>query len=398
MPKARILIVEDEVIVREDLRDSLEGLGYEVVGVAVAGREAISKTQELRPDLVLMDVRLKGDMDGIEAAQSIRARYTLPVVFLTAFADERTIARAAAACPYGYLTKPFNERAIRATIEVALHRYREEKRPTLQLIEPTGALEAVSESFHGLVGKSAPMRDLFAEISRVAQVNTTVLIEGETGTGKELVARAIHQASLRARKPFIIVNCAGLTETLAASELFGHTRGAFTGAVTDHKGVFEEVAVGRFRADLFYRSRVARILLPPLHQRASDVPVLVKAFLALFRNKGVAGPQAVSDEAMEVLRSYPWPGNVRELKNSIEFAAIRCPGQTIQVSDLPPEVLAVGQDANDLPVSPEEEKARLGEALEKAEGNRSEAARLLGISRATFYRRLSQFGLGSAED
>jgi CheY-like chemotaxis protein len=139
MPKARILIVEDEVIVREDLRDSLEGLGYEVVGVAVAGREAISKTQELRPDLVLMDVRLKGDMDGIEAAQSIRARYTLPVVFLTAFADERTIARAAAACPYGYLTKPFYERAIRATIEVALHRYREEKRPTSQLIEPSGA-------------------------------------------------------------------------------------------------------------------------------------------------------------------------------------------------------------------------------------------------------------------
>ena len=138
MPKARILIVEDEVIVREDLRDSLEGLGYEVVGVAVAGREAISKTQELRPDLVLMDVKLKDDMDGIEAAQSIRARYTLPVVFLTAFADERTIARAAAACPYGDLTKPFNERAIRATIEVALHRYREEKRPTFQLIEPTG--------------------------------------------------------------------------------------------------------------------------------------------------------------------------------------------------------------------------------------------------------------------
>ena len=139
MPKARILIVEDEVIVREDLRDSLEGLGYEVVGAAVAGREAISKTQELRPDLVLMDVKLKDHMDGIEAAQSIRARYTLPVVFLTAFADERTIARAAAACPYGYLTKPFNERAIRATIEVALHRYREEKRPTSQLIEPAGA-------------------------------------------------------------------------------------------------------------------------------------------------------------------------------------------------------------------------------------------------------------------
>ncbi len=455
MPKARILIVEDEVIVREDLRDSLEGLGYEVVGAAVTAREAIRQTQELRPDLVLMDIKLKDDMDGIEAAQSIRARYTLPVVFLTAFADERTIARAAAACPYGYLTKPFNERAIRATIEVALHRYREEKRPTFQLIEPAGASEATNESFHGLAGKSAPMRDVFAEISRVAEVNTTVLIEGETGTGKELVARAIHRASLRARKPIITVNCAGLTETLAASELFGHRRGAFTGAVTDHKGVFEaadggtvfldeigdiprsqqpfllrvleerevtrvgetssrkidvrvvaasnrrledEVAAGRFRADLFYRIRVARILVPPLHNRANDVPLLVKAFLALVRKRDGSGPQAVSDEASEILRSYSWPGNVRELKNALEFAAIRCPGQTIQRNDLPPEVLAAGQDANSRLLSPEEEKARLRQALETAKGNRSEAARLLGISRATFYRRLSQFGFGSAQD
>ncbi|MCI0542047.1 MAG: sigma-54 dependent transcriptional regulator [Verrucomicrobiales bacterium] len=454
MAKARILIVEDEVIVREDLRDLLEGLDYEVVAVAAAGHEAITTSNELRPDLVLMDIKLKGDLDGIEAARSIRAQSALPVVFLTAFADEGTIERAKAACPYGYLTKPFDDRAIRATIEVALHRHREENQPRVRAMEATAPDAAAGVPRHGLIGKSSPLRALCEQIARVARVNSTVLIEGETGTGKERVARAIHQASSRADKPFITVNCAGLTETLAATELFGHRRGAFTGAVADHKGVFEaadggtvfldeigdiprsqqpfllrvleerevtrvgetsprkidvrvlvasnrslddEVAAGRFRSDLFYRIRVGRIAVPPLRERAGDVPLLAKAFLALFRNKGVA-PLAVSDAALELLGAYPWPGNVRELKNSIEFAAIRCPGQTIQTSDLPPEIVAVAHGANGPPLSPEEEKARLREALEKADGNRSEAARLLGISRATFYRRLSQFGLGSAGD
>jgi DNA-binding NtrC family response regulator len=315
-------------------------------------------------------------------------------------------------------------------------------------------LAVTDASFHGLIGRSAPMRAVLEQIVRVAQVDTTVLVEGETGTGKERGVRAIHQASPRAGKPFITVNCAGLTETLAASELFGHRRGAFTGAVTDHKGAFEaadggtlfldeigdvprsqqpyllrvleerevtrvgetaprkidvrvlaatnrnledEVAAGRFRSDLFYRVRVARILMPPLRERAGDVPLLAEHFLAQLSGKTAAGPRALSEQAMETLATYPWPGNVRELKNAIEFAALRCAGALIQPADLPPELLETRPAAHRPPLSPAEEKTRLLEALSAAKGNRTQAARLVGVSRATFYRRLRDLGVTETE-
>jgi DNA-binding NtrC family response regulator len=247
-------------------------------------------------------------------------------------------------------------------------------------------------------------------------------------------------------------HCAGLTETLTASELFGHRRGAFTGAMNDHKGLFEaaeggtlfldeigdvprnqqpfllrvleereitrvgesttrrinvrvlvasnrhlgeEVAAGRFRSDLYYRIRVARIAVPPLCERSGDVPLLSKHFLALFRKNHSARSSGVSDEAIDVLREYGWPGNVRELNNAMEFAAIHCPGEAIQPSDLPPEILAATRNPNSPPLSQEDERARLLTALETANGNRTEAARLLGISRATFYRRLGESGAPS---
>jgi len=455
MARTRILIVEDEVIVREDLRDRLEALGYDVAGSAVAGKDAIAKAEALQPGLILMDIKLKDEMDGIEAAQTIRQRFALPVVFLTAFADESTIARAAAACPYGYLTKPFNDRAIRATLEVALHRHREEHRPVVLSSDPPATKLANGESFHGLIGRSGAMRSLYTQILQVAPVSATVLIAGETGTGKERVARAIHQAGRRAAQPFLAVNCAGLTETLAASELFGHRRGAFTGALQDHKGVFEaaaggtifldeigdvpksqqpfllrvleereitrvgetaprrvearvvaasnrsleeEVAAGRFRSDLFFRIRVARIVVPPLRERLEDVALLAPHFLAQLRAKAGSGPGRLSGEALERLQGYRWPGNVRELRNAMEYAAIRGSGDTVRAGDLPPEVVA-GSEEKGLPaVSPEEERARLLAALEAAEGNRSEAARRLGISRATLYRWMSEAGLPGSGD
>ena len=451
MSAARILVVEDEAIVAEDLRDLLEGLRYEVAAVVPSGCEAIAKAVELRPDLVLMDIKLKGAMEGIEAAVKIREQTGPPVVFLTAFADERTLERAKAACPYGYLIKPFDQRTLRATIEVALNRYREERRPVVSISE-----EGAHDSFHGLFGASSAMRSIFEEISRLARVDSTVLIEGETGTGKERVARAICAASARVGKAFITVNCAALTETLAASELFGHKRGAFTGAVSDHNGVFEaaaggvifldeigdiprsqqpfllrvleerevtrvgettprkidvrvlaasnrsldgEVAAGRFRSDLFYRIRVAHIIVPPLRERAGDVPLLAKRFLSQFRERNRSAPRAISEEALRTLCRYPWPGNVREVKNVIEFAAIRCAGEIIQRADLPPEILAAHEPAGSAleKLSAEEEKARLIDALSRAKRNRTEAARILGISRATLYRRLDEFGLASDE-
>ena len=454
MTNARILIVEDEVIVREDLRDQLETHGYEVAGVAATGPDALAKAGETQPDLVLMDIKLQGPMDGIEAAQKIRAHLDLPVVFLTAFADKWTVERAKVAYPYGYLLKPFHDRALRATIEIALHRHRDEKRPIVSADQQLAARLTEGYACCGLIGQSAPMRVIFEQINKVARVDSTVLIEGETGTGKEVVARAIHMTGPRMNKPFITLNCAALTETLAATELFGHRRGAFTGALSDHKGAFEaadggtifldeigdvpktqqpmllrvleerevtrvgethprkidvrvlaatnrsledEVAAARFRSDLFYRIHVARVVLPPLRDRADDVPLLAQAFLDRFAERNSdSAPRRISDEAINVLSRGAWTGNVRELKNAIEFAAIHCAGEIIQPGDLPPEIRATSAPVA-AKLSVDEEKVRLLDAVEKASGNRAKAARSLGISRATFYRRLHELGLEDRE-
>jgi PAS domain S-box-containing protein len=302
--------------------------------------------------------------------------------------------------------------------------------------------------FHDLLGKCKAMQLVYQQIRDVAQVDATVLIEGETGTGKELVARAIHFSSRRKDKPFVAVNCAGLTESLLGSQLFGHRRGAFTGAVEDHQGLFEaanggtlfldeigdipmtvqnqllrvlqereimrlgeskprkidvrvvaathrsltdEVSKGNFRSDLLYRIRVARILLPPLRQRREDIPLLAAAFLAQFATTSGKPVKELGLDALRLLAEYDWPGNVRELKSAVEFAAIRCKGSVLQEDDLPPEInppleLDSGSSGVD-------EKTRFLEALERARGNRALAARLLGISRATFYRRLADLNI-----
>jgi DNA-binding NtrC family response regulator len=291
------------------------------------------------------------------------------------------------------------------------------------------------------------MQQVYQQIRQVAAVDATVLIEGETGTGKELVARAIHALSARQDKPFIAVNGAGLTESLLASQLFGHKRGAFTGAVADHVGLFEaahggtlfldeigdiplavqtsllrvlqereitrlgethprkidvrivvathrhlsdEVAKGTFRPDLLYRIRVARILLPPLRTRREDIPLLVGACLGQARAAIGKTVEGVSPEAMRLLLAYLWPGNVRELKSAIEYAVIRCQGAMIQPDDLPPEVSVASPEPSLPSQTPQDEQARLLAALQAAGGNRAVAARLLGISRATLYRHLAR--------
>jgi len=305
--------------------------------------------------------------------------------------------------------------------------------------------------FQDLVGKSKGMQEVYQQIGQVAKVDFTVLIEGETGTGKELVARAIHGTSARADQPFIAVNCAALTESLIGSQLFGHKRGAFTGAVEDHEGVLqaadggtllldeigdlpldiqasllrvlqekeitrlgetqprqvdvrvlaathrnleEEVARERFRQDLLYRIRIARIQLPPLRQRREDVPLLVGAMLRKHSAALGKSGQEISPECMRVLMDHPWPGNVRELENAIEFSMVHCIQSVIQPEDLPPEVLspaAGGPDERE----PRNEKEELLDALHQANGNRSVAAQLLGMSRSTFYRRLTRLGIDS---
>lgn len=309
--------------------------------------------------------------------------------------------------------------------------------------------------FHDLLGKSKAMQAVFQQIRDVARVDSTVLIEGETGTGKELVARAIHASSHRKGKPFVAVNCAGLTESLLASQLFGHKRGAFTGAIEDHEGLFEaanggtllldeigdipmtvqnqllrvlqereivrlgesrprkidvrvlaathrslsdEVTKGNFRSDLFYRIRVARISVPPFRARREDIALLAASFLAQFTAATGKRVTALSNDALGLLTDYDWPGNVRELRSAIEFAVIRCTGAVIQPDDLPPEILQTADFDSSIPGDPlTDEKARFLQALERSRGNRAMAARLLGISRATLYRRLADLKISSEE-
>jgi PAS domain S-box-containing protein len=301
--------------------------------------------------------------------------------------------------------------------------------------------------FQDLVGNSEPMMRVYEQIREVAGVDSTVLIEGETGTGKELVARAIHFSSRRKHKPFIAMNCAGLTDSLLGSQLFGHKRGAFTDAVEDHKGLFEaanggtlfldevgdippnvqtsllrvlqereivrlgdskpqkvdvrvlaathhnladDVASGTFRSDLLYRIRVVRLQLPALRQRREDIPILVSAFLEQCGAETGKRVEGVSPEAMSVLLADRWPGNVRELRSAIESAVVRSKGPVLDVSDLPAELLGASDAQPAVEVEGADEEQRLLAALKAAKGNRVAAARLLGISRATLYRRLAE--------
>lgn len=315
-----------------------------------------------------------------------------------------------------------------------------------QLLGETG-------KYQDLIGTSHSMQLVFQQIQDFSRVDSTILIEGETGTGKELVARAIHQASHRKEFPFIAVNCAGLTESLVASQLFGHKRGAFTGAVSDQEGLIEaaeggtlfldeigdipltvqtsllrvlqdweitrlgesrvrkvdvrvlaathhnlatDVTSGTFRADLLYRIRVGRVLLPALRERREDIPLLISHFLNQYRATTGRPVEAVSNEALRLLIAYAWPGNVRELKHAIEFAVIRCPQTIIQSQDLPPEVLNQDERILVMPtgeMTPTHDKEKILSALKQTGGNRSSAAKLLGIARLTLYRRMSRLGI-----
>lgn len=308
-------------------------------------------------------------------------------------------------------------------------------------------------SFHDLVGKSPAMLRIYQLVREVARVDTTVLIEGETGTGKELIARAIHFSSARKQKPFIAANCAGFTDSILTSQLFGHKRGAFTGAVNDQQGLFEaaeggtlfldeigdipppvqtallrvlqekeitrlgearprkvdvrvvaathhnlseDVVRGSFRADLLYRIRIARVQLPPLRERREDIPLLTHSFLSQICTATGKTIDGISPDTLRLLMSHVWPGNVRELKSAIEFAVISCKGRHILPTDLPPEIAAVPvapSPSTWIPLSSQDEKSKLLAALSDAKGNRTEAAKRLGVSRATFYRRLVELNI-----
>ena len=383
-----ILIVDDEKNYLHVLSAVLEEEGYEVL-TALSGREALEIQETSDLDLTLTDMKMPG-MDGIELLEHIKAKDPdLPVIMMTAHGTIDKAVEAMQKGAYSYILKPFDNERLIIYVKKAVTMF--------QVVKENRRLRDEVKSqyrFGNFIGKSKAMREVFEIIRKVAPANASVLVEGESGTGKELVAKSIHFNSPRRDKPFIAVNCSALSENLLESELFGHERGAFTGAVAKKKGRFEladngtlfldeigeltgslqvkllrvlqekvfervggtqpiavniriiaatnknlkeEMSNGRFREDLFYRLNVVRIVLPPLKQRQEDIHLLVKHFIEKYapERKEAIPVKGVDQEVGRLFYDYSWPGNVRELENLIERVMILCPHDTIRVSDLP---------------------------------------------------------------
>ncbi len=446
----RILVVDDEESHRLMLRAVLKEEGYQVTEAA-DGPEAIGAMEQESYDLVLLDLRLPA-MDGIETLNEIKKISPLvPVIMMTAYASVKTAVEALKAGAFDYLTKPLDIEELKVLIEKALELY-DLRTENIALKERLGD----RFDFSRLIGQSAKMRELFNTLSLVAPTDATVLLLGESGTGKELVANAIHQNSLRKNQPFIKVSCAALPETLLESELFGHEKGAFTGAITRREGRFQlahrgsifldevgemsgatqikllrvlqekeieplgsnrpikvdvrviaatnkdlekEVKAGRFREDLFYRLNVVPIILPSLRERREDIPLLANHFLKYYGEKNGKEFKGISNKALDLLIRYPWPGNVRELENIMERAVIMARGEIIVPADLPPviQALAKEKENEELQFPPgitlaQVERALILKTLEDTGGNRSRAAEILGINRRTLQNKLKEYG------
>jgi two-component system, NtrC family, response regulator PilR len=394
-----VLVVDDERSMREFLAICLRREGHQV-SVAESGERALEHLGESPVDIVVTDLKMPGRVDGLGLLRGIRERgLDTEVIVVTAFATPETAIAAMKQGAYDYLTKPFKVDEINAVIDRAL-----EKRA---LVEANTALrEKVTGRYRlaSLLGRSPQMQRLFELIGKIHSTRTSILVTGESGTGKELVARALHSEGNRAGKPFVAVNCGAIPEELMESELFGHRRGSFTGAVADKAGLFqqadggilfldeigelslglqvkllralqerkvkpigdtaetevdvrvvaatnreleEEVARGGFRSDLYYRLNVIEVRLPPLRQRREDIPLLIDHFVrryAVEQEKRLAG---VTGEAMKVLQSYDYPGNVRELENIVEHAVTMASGPRIDVGDLPRLRQTVAPGASD---------------------------------------------------
>ena len=440
-----VLLAEDDRELREFLVEVLEGAGYQVSAHASAGRALLELRRGSPVDVVITDLVMPG-LGGRELLDEVRCvRGELNVIVITAFGTIESAIELVKAGAYDYLTKPFGNDELLLTVERAL----EESR----LRREVAHLSRGQEAPPGFVGVSKPMQELFEVIRKVAPSPLPALISGETGTGKELVARALH--SLSGRKPFIAVNCAALPETLLESELFGHEKGSFTGASRDRPGLFEaahggtlfldevgelprnlqpkllralengevrrvgssqshrvdvrivvatnldlETAVrdGSFREDLFWRLNVVTLWVPPLRKRPADIPPLAEHFLAKIRGGVRSTVSEISPAAMAVMTAYPWPGNVRELRNVVEGAATLALGPRIEPADLPTRVqeAEVGNGllagaAEDAVSLRELERRYIHEVLRQTEGNRSRAAEILGLDRKTLYRKLQEY-------
>jgi DNA-binding NtrC family response regulator len=442
---ATILIVDDDTALRESLAETLADLGH-TPRLASSGREGLAALSD-QIDAVLLDLRMPGGLDGIDVLRRIRSRQDAPpVVVLTAFASAENTIEAMRLGAFDHLTKPIG---------------RDELRALLGRLPPRiGARTAARQTRpDALIGASEGMRRVQKAIGLAADNDVTVLILGETGTGKELVARALHVHSRRKDHPFIAVNCAAIPADLLESELFGHVKGSFTGATSDRAGAFREaangtlfldeigdmplpmqakilralqerivtpvggrpvrvsarvvaathrdltklVASGQFREDLFFRLNVVPIAIPPLRERPSDIVPLTEHFLALAASAGGSGKQLTA-AAIEKLSRHRWLGNVRELRNVIERACVLTRGDIIDAGDIDmaggPEQPTIGASLleTDLPSAVARlEETMIQEALEACGGNRTEAARRLNINRQLLYTKMQRYGIADSE-
>jgi len=444
----RILVVDDDADTCTFIEELLESPDRQFVSVQDPDA-ALTKIRHESFDLLISDINLNAPRSGLDLLRRFKADQGAPVVLISGFGTLETAIEAVRAGAFDYISKPFVIADIKRIVDRALEQGSRQAEPPAET--PAGPVGS-------LIGRTAPMLEVYKHIAHAADSTAPVLIVGESGSGKELVARAIHSHSQRAREPFVGINCGAIADTLLESELFGHQRGSFTGAVSDHKGVFEQaaggtvlldeigdttaalqvrllrvieegevrpvggnrslrvgarviaatnvaleqaVAEGRFRQDLYYRLSVIVIRVPPLRDRRADIPLLIGSFLEDACQR--AGQRKMlSTSALDALLRHTWPGNVRELRNTIERLVVSSHGSLIEAFELTETVapaLPVPRDQpfSDLPTLDDLERRYLLHVLEAANGNRTRAAEILGVDRRTLYRMAERFGIALTE-
>jgi two-component system response regulator HydG len=449
--KPKILVVDDEASHRKMIEAVLSDEGYEIKQ-ADDGQTAIDAIKKEFYDLVLMDIRMSA-VGGIEALKQIKEiSPAIPIIIMTAYASVDTAVNALKSGAYDYLTKPLDIDELKILVQKTL-RYHQLEKENIYLKERLND----RFDFSNIIGRSPAMKKLFETTALVAPSEATVLIFGESGTGKELIANAIHQNSPRKERPLITVNCAALPETLLESELFGHEKGSFTGAIARKQGRFqlahhssifldevaemapatqakilrvlqerefeplgstqtikvdtrviaatnknleEEIKKGRFREDLYYRLNVVSLEVPPIRERREDISLLADFFLKRYAEKNKRILKGFTPRAMDLLMRYDWPGNVRELENVVERAVIMARGEMITPAEFPdilqeldPEVKATYVDLSPGRTLKDVEKDMIIRTLEETAGNRTHAAKILGISRRTLQLKLKEYGI-----